>query len=142
MSLRPLELLTIKQTLDERELRALINDETSTFNDTLSKSNDETINMQKLMIGKYHYGLSAPLIKKVFRKMLVKYNLRNCRVAILPNPKTKKSGTDMIAYKAAQLWSTLPRRYYSLRSLDLFKSKKAGIIVIFRARFVQFLLIV
>ena len=142
MSLRPLELLTIKQTLDERELRALINDETSTFNDTLSKSNDETINIQKLMIGKYHHGLSAPLIKKVFRKMLVKYNLRNCRVAILPNPKTKKSGTDMIAYKAAQLWSTLPRRYYNLRSFDLFKSKKAGIIVIFRATFVQFLLIV
>ena len=111
----------------------------------LSKSNDKTIyvkNIRKLMIDKYHYGLSAPLIKEIFRKMLVKYNLRNCRVAILPNPKTKKSGTDMIAYKAAQLWSTLPTRYNNLRSLDLFKSKKAGIIVISPATFVQFLLIV
>ena len=109
----------------------------------LSKSNDKTIyvkNIRKLMIDKYHYGLSAPLIKEIFRKMLVKYNLRNCRVAILPNPKTKKSGTDMIAYKAAQLWSTLPTMYNNLRSLDLFKSKKAGIIVISPATFVQFLL--
>ena len=44
----------------------------------------------------------------------------------------------MIAYKAAQLWSTLPTMYNNLRSLDLFKSKKAGIIVISRATFVQF----
>ena len=57
-------------------MRALINDETSTFNDMLSKSNDKTIyvkNIRKLMIDKYHYGLSAPLIKENFRKMLVKF---------------------------------------------------------------------
>ena len=81
----------------ERGLRALLNDETSTFNDyqVLSKSNDTTIhvkNIQKLMIkfNKYLYGLSAPIMKKVFTKRLLKYNLRNCRATILPNPKTKK----------------------------------------------------
>ena len=39
--------------LHERGLRALLNDETSTFNDMLSKSNDTTIevkNIRKLMI--------------------------------------------------------------------------------------------
>ena len=54
--------------LHEWRLRALINDETSTFNDTLSKSNDTAIhvkNLQKLMIEfyKYLYGLSAPVMK-------------------------------------------------------------------------------
>ena len=53
--------------LPERGLRALQNDETSTFNDMLSKSNDITIhvkNIQKLMIEsyKYLYGLSAPIM--------------------------------------------------------------------------------
>ena len=60
-------------SLDERGLRALLNDETSTFNDMLSKSNDTTIhvkNIQKLMIEfcKYLYVLSAPIMKEVFTK--------------------------------------------------------------------------
>ena len=59
--------------LHERGLRALLNDETSTFNDMLSKSNDTTIHLkklQKLMIEfcKYLYGLSAPIMKEVFTK--------------------------------------------------------------------------
>ena len=114
--------------LHERGLRELLNDETSTFNDMLSKSNDTTIhvkNIQKLMIEfyKYLYGLLAPIMKEVFRKRIHKYNLRNCRVTLLLNPKTKKYGIDTVAYKATQLWSTLPRRYKNLSSLDLFKSK-------------------
>ena len=87
-------------------MRALINDETSTFNDTLSKSNDTAIpvkNLQKLMIEfyKYLYGLSAPVMKD-FTKRILKYNLQNCRETLLPNPKTKKYGTDTVAYKASQ----------------------------------------
>ena len=69
------------------------------------------------------YGLLAPIMKGVFAKRIVKYNLRNCRVTLLPNPKTKKYGTDTVAYKAAQLWSTLATRYKNLSSLDLFKSE-------------------
>ena len=74
--------------LHERRPRALLNDGTSTFNDMLSKSNDTTIhvkNIQKLMIEfyKYHlYGLSAPIMKEVFTKRLLKYNLRNCRATL------------------------------------------------------------
>ena len=114
--------------LHERGLRALPNDETSTFNDMLSKSNNTTIhvkNIQKLMIEFYKYlcGLSAPIMKEVFTKRLLKYNLRNCRATVLPNPKTKKYGTDMIPWKAAQLWSKLPTRYKNLLLLDLFKSE-------------------
>ena len=39
---------------------------------------------------KYLYDLSVPIIKEVFMKRTVKYNLRTCRVTLLPNPKTKK----------------------------------------------------
>ena len=105
--------------LHERGLRALLNDETSTFDDMLSKSNDTTIhvkNIQKLMTEfyKYLYGLSAPVMKGVFTKKILKYNLQNCTQTLLPNPKTKKYGTDTVAYKASQLWSTLPTRYKNL----------------------------
>ena len=70
---------------------------------------------------KYLYGLSAPIMKEVFTKKILKYNLRNCRQTLLQNPKTKKYGTDMVAYKASQLLNTLPTRCKNLPSLDLFK---------------------
>ena len=58
--------------LHERVLTALLNDETSTFIDMLSKSNDTTIhvkNIPKLMFEffKYLYSLSASIMK-VFTK--------------------------------------------------------------------------
>ena len=55
-------------------------------------------------------------MEEVFTKRMLKYNLRNCRETLLPNPKTKKYGTDTVAYKASQLWSTLPTRYENLPS--------------------------
>ena len=94
----------------------------------LLKSNDTTNhvkNIQKFITEfyKYLYDLSAPIMQEVFTKRQLKCNLRNCRVTLLPNPKTKKYYTDTIAYKAAQSWSTLPTRYKNLPSLDLFKSE-------------------
>ena len=104
----------------------------------LSKSNDTTIhvkNIQKLMIEfyKYLYGLSAPIMKEVFTKRILKYNLRNCRETLLPNPKTKKYGTDRIAYKAAQLAIV---RFIQIRN------KKTGIVVTAPAISVKFWLMV
>ena len=72
---------------------------------------------------KYLNSHSAPIMKESFTKRLLKYNLQNCRVTLLPDPKIKKYGTNSIAYKATQLWSTLPTRYKNLQSLDLFKSE-------------------
>ena len=94
----------------------------------LSKSNDTIIyvkNVQKLMIDfyKYLYGLSAPIMKEVFTKRIRKYNFRNSRQTLLPNPKTKKYGTDTVVYKSSQLCSALPTKYKNLSSLDLLKSE-------------------
>ena len=71
----------------ERGFRTLLNDETSTFNDKLSKSNDTSSHVkiiQKLMIKfyKYLYGLSAPIMKEVITKRFLKHNLGNCRVTL------------------------------------------------------------
>ena len=94
----------------------------------LSKKNDTTIhakNIQKLMTGlyKYLYGLSAAIMKEVFTERLLQYNFRNCKLTLLPNPKTKKYGTNTVAYEASQLWSMLLTRYKNIPSLYLFKSE-------------------
>ena len=69
------------------------------------------------------YNLSAPIVKEVSTKRILKYNFLNCRVILLPNPKTKKYGTDTVAYKDSQLWSALPTRYKTLPTWDSFKSE-------------------
>ena len=68
------------------------------------ESNDTTIhvkNIQKLIIqfSQYLYGLWAPIKNKDFAKRIIKYNLRHCRVTLLPKAKIKKYSTDTIAYK-------------------------------------------
>ena len=83
--------------LQERGLRAQLNNETSLFKDMLSKRNDTTVNVrntQKLKIEffKYFYGLSPPIIKQVFAKIVLKYNRRICSLTFLTNPKNKKYG--------------------------------------------------
>ena len=75
----------------------LLNDEPSTFNDTLSKRNDTITpveNIQILMTEFYSYlcSLLAPEMKEAFTKRVLKYNLRNSKVTLLPIPKTKKCG--------------------------------------------------
>ena len=89
--------------LHERGLIALLNDETSTFNVMLSKTNDTIIHVKHIQIFMIEFSKHLPFG--------------------LPNPKTKKYGTDTIAYKATQLWSTLLARYKNLSQLDLFKSE-------------------
>ena len=59
--------------LHERGLRALLNDDTSTFNGMVSKSDNTNIhvkNIKKLMIKfyKYLYRLLATIMKEVFTK--------------------------------------------------------------------------
>ena len=73
-------------------------------------------------------------MKEVFtKKLLIKYNPQNCSATLLPNPKTKKYGTDRIAYKAAQLAIV---RFIQIRK------KKTGIVVTAPAISVKFWLMV
>ena len=102
--------------LHERGLTTILDEETSTFKDMLSRNNDSTIHVKKIQnlmteFYKHLYGLSAPIMKEAFKKRVFKYNLQSCKVTLLPNPETKKYGTDTVGYKAAQTWRMLPSRY-------------------------------
>ena len=82
--------------LHERELKALLDGETSTFYDMLSKSNDTAVHVTKYSkiddwILQISLGLSALIMKEVFTKRLLKYDLRNCRATFLSNLKLKNT---------------------------------------------------
>ena len=72
---------------------------------------------------KYLYGLLAPLMKGVFTKIVIKYNLQSCRVTFLSNSKTKKYGIDTVVYKATQIWNMLQARFKIFSLLGLSKSE-------------------
>ena len=86
--------------LHERWLTALL--ETSTFNDMLSKSNEYYYSCKRYSKTDDWIVLYGSHNEKVFTKRFLKYDLRNYRVTLLPNTKTKNYGTDTIAYRAAQ----------------------------------------
>ena len=73
-----------------------------------------TIQKLKTEFWRYLCGLSAPVMKEIFTKRVLKYNFQTFRVTLLSNPKTKKYGTDMVAYKATQSWSMQLARYGNL----------------------------
>ena len=87
--------------------------------------------------------LSDPIMKEVFTKGILQYNLRICRVTPLPNPKSKKDGIYTVAYKTAQLWSTLPVAII-ICYLWIYSNQKqeTGIVVKASAISVKFLLVV
>ena len=85
----------------------------------LSINNIHVKNIQKLMNEFYKY----PHHKQIYAKKILNYNLLKSRVILLQNLKTEKNGAYMVAYKAAQLRSTLPARYKNLSTLVLFKSQ-------------------
>ena len=73
-----------------------------------------------LQINRWSFGSHNEIS---FTKRIPKYNFRSCRVTLLSNPRTNQYSIDTVAYKAAQLWNTLPTTYKTLSSLDFFKSK-------------------
>ena len=107
----------------ERGLIASLNDETLIFVEMLANINDTTTHVkkiQKLMIdvSVCLNGLSATILKDIFTKIMLKYNLLSCGITLLSNPKSKIYSTDTAAYKVS---SALPTWYENLSSLDLFK---------------------
>ena len=103
----------------------------SRVNDMLSKSSDATFHVKHIQeLGiescKYFYGLSAPVMKTAFTKIILKCNLWSSKVTLLPNTKIEKYCFDTVSYKATQLWGTPPAMYRSLPLLDLLKSKMKG----------------
>ena len=65
----------------------------------LSKNNDTTIHVKTIQ---KNYDSILQIALRYFsvineRSFYKRYSLLNCRVTLLPNPKTKKYGTDMMA---------------------------------------------
>ena len=112
-------------SIHERSLRVVYDDNVSTFEDLLKKDNSFTIhesNIQILAIELYKVinGMSPEIMSLVFPlKPLIKYQCKNPFVT--RNVHTVRYGTETLAHLGPQIWAIIPSTLKEIKSLKFFK---------------------
>ena len=68
-------------------------------------------------------GLSPDIMSDIFNPRKNTYNLRKFHIFESQNPRTKKFGSDSIAYRVSQLWKNVPKEIRNSTSLLISKKK-------------------
>ena len=113
-------------TLHERALRIVYQNNDLTFQELLEKDGSVTIhdrNLQKLAIEmfKVKHNLSPLPVQEIFSIQNTTYNLRNNRNWQIPRVRTVNYGTDTIRYRGPITWELLPVELKNMESLINFK---------------------
>ena len=114
--------------IHERCLCLIQQNYTSDFDVLLENANEKQVHqkcIKRLMIEVYKYlnGLSPDIMSDIFKLRENTYNLRIFHIYESQNPRTKKFGLDIIAYRASQLWKNFPDEIRYSTSLPVFKEK-------------------
>ena len=99
--------------LQERALRLVHNDNTSSFYELLQKDNSFTIhhrNIQKLALEMYRvkHRIAPKIICELFNEANVPYNLRQDVSFRSYNVKTVLYGTETLSYLGPKIWNLVP----------------------------------
>ena len=114
--------------IHERALRIVYNDQVSSFDELLIKSDSVTIhnrNLQLLVteIYKALHNLSSPLMSELFKIKDSKRNFRNLGGLVSYKAKTTMYGIDSISHLAPIIWEQVPNNIKLSENLKLFKNK-------------------
>ena len=112
--------------IQERYLRLITNDKTSTFDHLLQKNEITTHqrNLQVLIVEifKIINGFAPPIVKDfvLFRENT--YNARNFQIISNETKKTVRYGLETVKYTTPLLWINLPQKYKTSTYLSSFKT--------------------
>ena len=114
--------------LHERTLRLVYKDSNLSFEYILRKDKSFTIhhrNLQKLAIEMYktYKDLTPSLIKSIFPKRNIPYNLRNKNDFHSSNIRTVFNGMETISFRGPKIWGLVPDEIKNSKSLTEFKAK-------------------
>ena len=112
--------------LQERALRMVYNDQTSTFESLLEKDKSVTIHHRNIHVlatemYKAKNSLSPPIIRNIFPINGGSYSLRNTNYFKLPRPNTVHNGLESVKYLGPKIWSILPQELQQAKTLSSFK---------------------
>ena len=114
--------------LQERSLRIIYRDGTSSFEDLLKKDGSVTVhhrNIQTLAVEmfKVKNNLSPKIIQDLFKLRNDLPNIRSSNEFCLPTPHTVKYGTESLRYLGPKIWNILPNSLKKSSSLYSFKAE-------------------
>ena len=114
--------------LQERTLRNVYNDQTSTFESLLEKDKSLTIHHRNIHVlatemYKAKNSLSPPIIRNIFPINDGSYSLRNTNYFKLPRPNTVHNGLESVKYLGQKFGLFYPKNYNRQKLSHLLKKE-------------------
>ena len=114
--------------LQERALRLVYSDETSSYDQLLSKDGSFTIherNLQKLAIEVYKFknGFGPDIMNDIFKTKTHNYDSRNDTIFVPKKINSVYNGTETVSYRAQKTWDIIPEGIKTLPTFTEFKKK-------------------
>ena len=114
------------EKVQERALRFLHNDNTSSYDTLITKSNVTTMHVRRIKsiaceVFKSLNELNPGFMKDMFQEKDMPYDLRDDHLLVQPKFKKISYGKNTFRYYGSHIWNSLPVKYKSSTSLDAFK---------------------
>jgi hypothetical protein len=114
------------ERIQERALRYLLNDNTSSYDSLLSKSSMDTLHLKRLKsiaceVFKSLNDLNPIFMKRMFNLKDTEYDLRNTHILVQPKFDKMRYGKATFSYYGAHLWNLLPNDIKVCETLSNFK---------------------
>ena len=111
----------------ERALRIVLNDHVSDFEALLRKSSDISChhrNIPMLMIELYKFKneLAPPIMDSLLNRRNITYSFGNFQEFQSERKRTVFNGSEILSYRAPQLWTLFPEEIKQRNTINLFKS--------------------
>ena len=108
--------------IHKRALQTVYNDNTSTFEELLTKDNSVLIHHKHLQclaieIYKWLHKLSPKIMNNLFQNNSNAYSLRNSRCLKTENVRTVYYGTETVRFRAWKTWELVPKEIQQSRNL-------------------------
>ena len=118
----------VMNRIQERALRLVYYDETSSYEELLSKDGSFTIhdrNLQKLAIEiyKFHNCLGPDILNDIFKIKTHNYDVRNDTIFESRKVNSVYNGTETVSYRVQKTWNIIPDHIKTLPTVIEFKKK-------------------
>ena len=115
-------------SIHERALRITYGDKTPTFQQLLKKDNSVSIHHRNLEalateMFKISNNSSPSIVKEIFQKRIVPYNLRSENSFMSRQVNSVYHGTESLSFLGPKIWEQVPQEIKESENIAIFKSK-------------------